>query len=55
MSLCTDKNLKDLKKAYKKRRIFKIELSEDTFTLICEILNSFHQMFKNENDMSGDS
>ena len=43
MSLCTDKNLKDLKKAYKKRRIFKIELSEDTFTLICEILKNLNE------------
>lgn len=43
MSLCTDKNLKDLKKAYKKRRIFKIELSEDIFTLICEILKNLNE------------
>jgi len=46
MSLCTDKNLKDLKKAYKKRRIFKIELSEDTFTLICEILKNLNEIPK---------
>ena len=40
MSMCTDKNLKDLKKAYKKRRIFKRELSNETFMLICEILKN---------------
>lgn len=41
--MCTDKNLKDLKKTYKKRRIFKKELSDETFTLICEILKNLSE------------
>ena len=40
MSMCTDKNLKNLKKTYKSRRIFKKDLNDDIFLLICEILKN---------------
>ena len=40
MSMCTDKNLKNLKKTYKSQRIFKKDLNDDNFLLICKILKN---------------
>ena len=40
MSACNDSNLRELKAAYKDRRLFQESLPTDTFLLICEILKN---------------
>ena len=40
MALCNDSNLRQLKKSYKSRIIFKSELPTNSFLLICEILKN---------------
>ena len=40
MALCNDMNLRELKKSYKSRILFKREISTTTFLLICEILHN---------------
>ena len=38
MALCNDVNLRQLKKSYKSRTLFKSQISTNSFLLICEIL-----------------
>lgn len=40
MALCNDMNLRQLKKSYKSRILFKSEFPTTSFLLICEILNN---------------
>ena len=49
MSACNDSNLRELKAAYKDKRLFKESLPTDTFVLICEILKNLktNKKFRN--------
>lgn len=40
MALCNDVNLRQLKKSYKSRSLFKSQISTNSFLLICEILTN---------------
>ena len=49
MALCNDNNLRQLKKSYKSRVLFKSEISTTSFLLICEILNNLKKKGDSEN------
>ena len=40
MSHCNDENLRDLRTAYKEKKIFDKSINSDTFSLLCEILKN---------------
>ena len=40
MSYCNDDNLRDLRTAYKEKKIFDESINSDTFSLLCEILKN---------------